>query len=1053
MEKPQISVVMPAYNHEAYVAEAIQSVLSQTLQNFELIIVNDGSTDRTENVILGFDDARIRYLSQSNQGAHHALNRGISLAQGDYIAIINSDDVFIENRLEILLDTLQRGKLDFLISDIHLIDGDSGIICDPSHWWLKWYEDLKQKFQQTPSTAAAFLAGNYAITSSNFFFRAQLVQQIGLFRPFRYILDYDFAFRAALINPSAFSFLIGQKLLNYRLHADNTIAENPLLANVETLYFLKKSMIKYFGHELNIPLYHLNRVKGLLNKIQKAHFIHQNNALQHQNNELQHQNNALQFQNSELQGQNNELQLQNNQLHNHNMQLIHELALFKNSRSYLVGRAITAPYRWVALKWQNTINKKRQTIKDSAGSVVLLRAKLEQYVTQAKVISFDIFDTLLERDIDPPDEVKQIVAKRIIRVLSDDYDINCTAAHVIALRNTIENDLRLKGLNAGRDYECKFSDIAKELASRLAEEDLALIAPLTARIIEHELEVETEVLFVKRDIAAVLAWLNSRGIRVIAVSDMYLDQTLLHSIFEKKGLSAHFDHIYVSSESGIGKHSGRLFEHVLRQENLQPAELLHIGDNHHSDYRSPARMGIHTIHFDDKASIRRRQTLRAYRYLARKNPYWRGRHLLQMIRPAESQGFHYNYGYEILGPIYATFILGIIEEIKKNGIRQIYFLAREGELFMKLFQLLCSNFFEPDQIPAAHYLYVSRRSTATASAHNGLTYEAAIVPLFNPKQEGLYSICKAFGLPSDEFTKVSKKHGYSNIKQPIYDWESSQFKGMLNDPEFQQIVRHYTTESWHLLHTYLAQHDFFAEKQAAVVDIGWNGSIQKFLQEAFGTDKNYPHVFGLYLGFIGGIQHSFDSEKNTLLGILCDERGKARPEDIFSRFEEIFEEGARALHPTTIGYQVTEESGKVDPIFKQDSDYDRLAELSANPDIAQFQAGVIDFTSEFVRAVDLTGYRFKDIKPFILTLTERAIAFPTSTESHQLMQLGHSEDFGSENVMNFHHEKFNGWNALLKPRSLIRKLATANWKYGTASSLGIPGLNMIIRFYDLLKSK
>ncbi len=1039
MEKPQISVVMPAYNHEAYIAEAIQSVLSQTFQNFELIIINDGSTDSTENVISGFKDARIRYLSQFNQGAHHALNRGILLAQGEYIAIINSDDVFIENRLEILLETAQHRNLDFLISDISLIDGNSKDICDSSHWWLIWYEGLKQKYQQASSSAAALLAGNYAITSSNFFFRTELIQRIGLFRPFHFILDYDFAFRAALINPTAFYFLIDQKLLKYRIHSSNTIAKNPLLANVETLYFLKKSIIKNFGDELNIPIHHLNRIKGLLNKIQRNNFILLNRELRRENDDLQLQNNTL--------------QLQKSQLNEQNSQLAHELLLLKNSRSFLVGRLVTAPYRWMVVKWKNITNTKYSTIKDSADSVFSLRTKLEQYATQIKVISFDIFDTLLERDMDPPDEVKQIVAKRVVRTLLDDYGIKCTIACVIDLRNTIENDLRLQGLNAGRDYECKFSDIAKKLASCLIEEDSTLIESLTTRIIEHELEVETEVLFVKPEIATILAWLNSRGIRVIAVSDMYLDQTILSSIFEKKGLSVHFDHIYVSSEFGVGKHSGRLFEHVLQQENLQPAEMLHIGDNHHSDYHSPAKIGIHTIHFDDKDSIRRRQTLRAYRYLARKNSYWRGRHLLQMIRPAVSQGFHYNYGYEILGPIYAVFILGAIEEIKRNNIKQVYFLAREGELFMKQFQLLCPNFFEPNQIPVAHYLYVSRRSTATASAHNGLTYEAAIVPLFNPKQEGLHSICKAFGLPSDEFAEISKKHGYTSIRQPIYDWESLQFKEMLKDPEFQKIVQNHTAESWNLLYTYLSQHKFFTDKQIAVVDIGWNGSIQKFLQEAFGNNKNYPHVFGLYLGFIGGIKHSFDSEKNTLLGILCDERGKVRPEDIFSRFEEIFEEGARALHPTTIGYQITEADGKVGPIFKQDTDYDRLEELSANSNIAQFQAGIIDFTSEFSRAIDLTGYGFRDLKPFILTIAERAVAFPTALESDQLMQLGHSEDFGSENVMSFRHEKFNGWSALFRPRSLLRKLVLANWKYGTASSLDIPGLNMLIRFYDLLKSK
>ncbi len=1042
---PLVSVIMPAYNHEAYVAEAIQSVLAQTFHDLELIIVNDGSTDHTEDVVRGFDDMRIRYFSQSNHGAHQALNRGISLAQGEYIAILNSDDVFIQDRLERLLDISQRDHSDFLITDIHLIDGDSRVIDDPSHWWLKWYGDLKQKFQQASSPAVAFLAGNYAISSSNFFFRASLIKQIGPFRPFRYILDYDFAFRAVHANPQAFSFLIDQKLLNYRIHSRNTIAENPLLANIETLYFLKKSIAQYFGNELKIPLAHLNKIKGHLHKIQKVYFVNQNNALQHQNNALQHQNNALQH-------QNNELQQDSSQLRNQNLQLVHELALVKNSKSYLVGRLITSPYRWMISRW-DTFYSRPQMIKDSASSVVALRKKLEQYASASRVISFDIFDTLLERDVDPPDEVKQISARRIVDTLSDDYNIVCTVAQVMQLRNEIENNLRLDALKAGRDYECKFSDIAKELAVRLANGDVTLAERLGAKIIELEIEVETEVLFVKPDIAILLAWLNSRSIRIIAISDMYLDQSHLHSIFEKKGLSVHFDRIYVSSEYGVGKHSGRLFDYVLQQEGLKPNELLHIGDNHHSDHRSPAEIGIHTIHFDDKNSIRRRQTLRVYRYLATKNPYWRGRHLLQMIRPTESQDFHYNYGYEILGPIYAAFILGVIEEIKKHNIRRVYFLAREGELFLKLFQILCPNFFEPNRIPVAHYLYVSRRSTATAAAYNGLTYEAAIVPLFNPKQEGLYSICKAFGLPPDAFVSVAQKHGYHSIRQPIYDWESSQFKAMLNDLEFQKMVQQHTTEGWQLLQAYLAQHQFFTGGEIALVDIGWNGSIQKFFQEAFGKTENYPHIYGLYLGFTGGIKYSFNMEKNTILGILCDERGKIKPEDIFSRFEEIFEEGARALHPTTVGYQISEESGQAIPIFKQSTDYDRLAELAANANIAQFQEGAVNFAREFARAIDLTNYQFNDIKPFILTLAERAVAFPTETESRQLMQLGHSEDFGSESVINFRHEAFTGWRILLKPRSLFMILRNANWKYGTASTLGIPGLNMLIRFYDLLRSK
>lgn len=1053
MLQPTISVVMPAYNHEKFVAEAISSVLEQTFGDLELIVVNDGSTDATGEVIQSFTDLRLRYLEQPNQGAHHALNRGIAAARGRYIAILNSDDVFAPNRLEVLLARMERDNLEFLVSDIQLIGGDSLPIEDAGHWWVTWYEGLKQSYPSAASPAAALLAGNYAITSSNFFFRAGLTERIGLFRPFRYILDYDFAFRAASACSSGFAFLIGEKLLRYRLHGHNTISENPIKANIETFYFLKKAMRAYFGDALDVPLRHLSKIKGYMLKIENAkryaeihrmggelHALHvERDALFAQINDLHGQVGARDLQIAGLAGENGRL---GGELE----RVGHELALVRRSASFRLGWALTAPLRWL----RGLAPARRGALRLKARDVTELRTGLEQALGGVKVVSFDIFDTLLERDIDPPDTVKWVVARRVARMLTDEFGMPCTAVGVMELRNGIEDDLRRQATNAGMDHECRFSDIARGLAALLSgKEDEAL----AARIVDHELRAETEVLFVKRDMARVLEWINSRGIRVIAVSDMYLDRAHLQHIFASKGLHAHFDEIYVSSEAGVGKYSGRLFEHVLEREGLQPGEMLHIGDNRHSDYRSPARMGIHAIHFDDEESMRRRVTLGMYHRLAAQNPYWCGRHLLQIVRPPESRGFHYDYGYRVLGPIYAAFTLGVIERLKQDGIRDVYFLAREGELFMRLFQALAPGFFSPEHLPRAHYLYVSRRSTSTASAHRGLAWEPAIVPLFNPKQEGLYSICNAFGLPVAEFAEVSRKHGYASVKQPIYDWHSAQFKGMLADPEFQEIVRRHAGQSWSLLRQYLAQEGFFAAGQAALVDIGWNGSIQKFFQEAFGDDPDCPHIHGLYLAFIGGIKHSFSADGNTITGVLCDERGKARPQDIFSRFEEIFEEGARALHPTTLAYRLNEESGRVEPVLKQENALDRVAELRSNQRIAQFQEGVMDFAAEFGRALDLTGYGFEDIKPFILTLAERAVAYPTPDEIHELMQLAHSEDFGYENVMDFRHEQLGGWRALLRPRRLRRQLAVANWKYGTAGSLGIPGINMAVRFYDLLKER
>jgi len=96
---PRVSIILPAYNHETYVGAAIQSALAQTLDDFELIIINDGSTDGTGMVIEQFADPRIRYFCQENQGLSAALNRGLSLARGEYFGFLPSDDVYEPEKL------------------------------------------------------------------------------------------------------------------------------------------------------------------------------------------------------------------------------------------------------------------------------------------------------------------------------------------------------------------------------------------------------------------------------------------------------------------------------------------------------------------------------------------------------------------------------------------------------------------------------------------------------------------------------------------------------------------------------------------------------------------------------------------------------------------------------------------------------------------------------------------------------------------------------------------------------------------------------------------
>ncbi|MGP9801291.1 glycosyltransferase family 2 protein [Rheinheimera sp. NSM] len=106
---PIFSVVIPAYNRAGIIEKAISSVFDQTFEDYEVIVVDDGSTDNTADVVNNMNDARLQLITQENGGASRARNSGIDAARGKYIAFLDSDDVFLPHHLEQALSTLEQG--------------------------------------------------------------------------------------------------------------------------------------------------------------------------------------------------------------------------------------------------------------------------------------------------------------------------------------------------------------------------------------------------------------------------------------------------------------------------------------------------------------------------------------------------------------------------------------------------------------------------------------------------------------------------------------------------------------------------------------------------------------------------------------------------------------------------------------------------------------------------------------------------------------------------------------------------------------------------------
>ena len=120
---PKVSIVMAAYNAEPYIAQAITSIIEQTYSNFEILIVNDGSTDNTDAVVENFlSDSRVKYIRQTNAGQTAAKNRGIKESSGDFIAFCDADDFWHPEKLAKQLLKFDNQSVGVVYSDIQSVN-------------------------------------------------------------------------------------------------------------------------------------------------------------------------------------------------------------------------------------------------------------------------------------------------------------------------------------------------------------------------------------------------------------------------------------------------------------------------------------------------------------------------------------------------------------------------------------------------------------------------------------------------------------------------------------------------------------------------------------------------------------------------------------------------------------------------------------------------------------------------------------------------------------------------------------------------------------------
>lgn len=190
MNHPKVSIVIPAYNVEAYILETLRSLLSQTFSDFEVLIVNDGSTDRTAEVIKPFiqNDSRFKLLHKTNGGLSSARNFGIHQAKGNYIALLDGDDLYLPDKLATHVEVLDRNPsvgVVYSASQAIRENGDST--------WLTLSGKPLYK-----DALKSLLCKNFVGHGSNGIFRKEIIAEIGDFdESLKSVEDLDFWLRVA----------------------------------------------------------------------------------------------------------------------------------------------------------------------------------------------------------------------------------------------------------------------------------------------------------------------------------------------------------------------------------------------------------------------------------------------------------------------------------------------------------------------------------------------------------------------------------------------------------------------------------------------------------------------------------------------------------------------------------------------------------------------------------------------------------------------------------------------------------------------------------------
>lgn len=891
MKNKKLSIVVPNYNNEKYLKKCIECLLQQTYKNVEIIVVNDGSKGKSDEIMATYsDNPKIKYVKHDvNKGLFQARLTGASNATGDYITFLDADDYVSIDYYRTMMRKAEETNSDMVISRMAL-EYDSGKqieykLFEKHFESLNGKECIDQYFKQKGLDFSWHTIWN-KIYSKKLWDKA--AKHYGDIKE-KLVMTEDFAFSTVLFYYCTKITQVQNDRIFYCQHdVTSTSIQDITFSKAEkNIHDMKVSFTFVENFMKKVGIY--DKYKEQFNEWKHLY------ANQHRNNVKR----AKKLSKAEKE-----------QIYN----IIDE---FCDDKSKIYNADF---FYTIEVKYNDKLEKIKQLIASP----------------KIKCVSFDIFDTLITRPFYEPLDMFRIMDKDYRELTHNDVGINFSKIRVISENICRENkrktDPECQEVTLDEIYDTIHTqyEISKDVLEKLKKK-----------------ECEYEIRFCKRrdTIHELYELALDMGKKVIFTSDMYLPEDVIVKILKENGYTE-YTKLYLSSTVKKIKWTGDLYRHVFKDMGLEPGEMIHMGDNFESDYKRAKELGMNSIHIPKTIDVmtKTNYTNNLAQPLIKSLPFWRDnaesirfmgiRCMMAVVanklfdnpfktfdHRTDFNSDPYLIGYYALG-MYVYGVTKWILDETNDRYDKISFMARDGYLILESYKIMKELYSNP---AVEEYLYVSRKALIPVMIVDKLDFyklsEIIEIQTHSPKNVIKY-VKNILDIDEEKLEKLCKEQNISYTKKFQNNEEFNRYIKILVD-NFYDEARH--KEKREKLKEYFNK---IMGDKPATFDVGYSGRPEFYLTHLCGKS-----IDTLFLNINRDDALEYSKVGNFKLKTYFE----AKPTATGNAYELLFSK----LAPSCIGYNITEKG--VEPVFEKYENSYQVEQM-----VGIMQKAAIEFVSDII---------------------------------------------------------------------------------------------------------